>query len=144
MKFSTKCRYGARAILEIAKNYEKGPVKRKDIVKNQQISDSYLENILISLRNNGIIDTLRGAKGGYMLRRPPEEITFLEVVLALEGSLAPVDCLDNPALCDKIAQCPTRDIWRKIHVAKEKVLKNVTLKELVENRKESYIPNYSI
>ena len=66
MKLSTKCRYGTRAVMEIARCYKESPIKRKDIAKNQNISDSYLENILISLKNAGIIDTIRGANGGYL------------------------------------------------------------------------------
>ena len=65
MKLSTKCRYGTRAVVEIAKNYQKGPTKRKDISAAQEINDSYLENILITLKNRNIIGTIRGAKGGF-------------------------------------------------------------------------------
>ncbi len=144
MKMSTKCRYGARAVVEIARYYEDGPVKRRDIAKNQDISDSYLENILIALKNAGIIDTIRGANGGYMLRRPPEEINLLEIITALEGSLALVECVENPSTCDRVKQCSTRGVWIKLQKAKEDVLKNIYIKELVDHEKKSFVPDYSI
>ena len=132
MKFSTKCRYGTRALVEIGRNYGVGPTKRRVISRSQDISDSYLENILITLRNAGIIDTIRGARGGYVLVKDPSQITLFEVVKALEGSLAPVDCLDNSDLCERVNGCVTREVWYKVQVAKENVLKEVTLKELIE------------
>lgn len=135
MKLSTKCRYGARAVLEIAKQYKKTPIKRKDIVKTQDISDSYLENILITLKNTGIIDTIRGANGGYMLMRAPDKITMLEIVNSLEGSLSPVGCLDNPMSCDRIDTCSTRKVWRKLKDAKEEVLRSFTIQMLMDDEK---------
>ena len=144
MKLSTKCRYGARAIMEIARSYKQGPIKRKDIVKNQSISDSYLENILISLKTSGIIITLRGASGGYMLRRSPSEVNLLEIVNALEGSLAPVECLDNPSICPRTKTCATRVVWGKLKDAKEEVLRNCTVKELIDNEEKSLGSSYCI
>jgi Rrf2 family protein len=144
MKLSTKCRYGARAIVEIARNDHNGPVKRKDIVKNQEISDSYLENILITLKNGGIINAIRGANGGYMLRRPASEITLLEIVNVLEGSLAPVECIDTPSVCHRTDNCSTRGVWKNLKEAKEDVLRNVTVQKLVDDEKEPYRSDYSI
>jgi Rrf2 family protein len=131
MKLTTKCRYGSRAIVEIARNQAKGPVKRKQIVENQKIPDSYLENILISLKNRGIVSAARGPRGGFILKRPPSSITMLEVVLALEDSLSPVDCLDDPGECDMIGNCVTRPVWRKLGEAQEKVLKSITVQDLI-------------
>ena len=144
MKLSTKCRYGSRAVMEIARNHKSGPVKRKDIVKSQQISDSYLENILISLKNGGVIDTIRGAKGGYMLRRSASEITLLEIVNILDGTLSPVECLDNPSVCSRSARCATRIAWGKMKQAKEEVLRNISVQELVDYEKKTFVTEYSI
>ncbi len=144
MKLSTKCRYGTRAIMEIAKHYKKDPIKRKEIVKNQNISDSYLENILITLKNSGIIITIRGANGGYLLRRSPSEINLLEIVNALEGSLAPVECLDNAEVCEKTAGCATRVVWGKLRDAKEDVLRNCTVQDLISQEKDMNAPTYCI
>lgn len=144
MKLSTKCRYGSRAVMEIARICKDGPVKRKDIVKNQQISDSYLENILISLKNGGIIDTIRGANGGYLLRRSPNDITLLEIVNNLDGTLSPVECLDNTSVCSRSARCATRMAWSRMKKAKEDVLRNITVQELLDYEREKYVPDYSI
>ncbi len=144
MKLSTKCRYGARAVLEIARNYRDGPIKRRDIVKSQQISDSYLENILITLKNGGVINTIRGANGGYLLCRPPKEITLFEIVTLLEGSLAPVECLDNISVCAKTDKCATRVVWDRLRKAKEDVLKDVTVQDLVDLEDKPAKSDYSI
>ncbi len=135
MKLSTKCRYGARALVEIAESYGDRPAKRKDIAQVQGLSDSYLENILITVRNAGIIETVRGARGGYVLSRPPEKVTLLEVVRALEGSLSPVECLEKPGVCAKTKACITRDVWRRVQEAEEEVLRGTTLQDLIDKKK---------
>ncbi len=132
MKLTTKFRYGARAVVEIARNYGKGPIKRKDIVENQDIPDSYLENILISLKNKGIVNAIRGPQGGFVLKKHPASITMLDVMLSFEDSFSPVDCLEEPSGCERVSFCPTRPVWRKLQEAQEDVLKNVTIQELVE------------
>jgi Rrf2 family protein len=135
LKLSTKCRYGARAILEIAKNYGKHPTKRKDIAHTQEISESYLENILLALKSNGLIDTVRGAQGGYTLGRSPSSITLFQVVEALEGSLDLVDCLADNASCDRIDGCTMRGVWSSLKKAMEETLGRVTLQELIDKNK---------
>jgi Rrf2 family protein len=117
VKISTRCRYGARALVEIAAAYGLAPVKRKDISKRQDISESYLENILISLKSGGIINTLRGANGGYSLAKPPSAISLHDVVSALDGMQAPIECLKNPSRCDRADECVTKDVWLKVKVA---------------------------
>jgi len=144
MKLSTKCRYGARAVIEIARHHEDGPIKRKDIARYQNISDSYLENILISLKNAGIIDTIRGANGGYMLRNDPSEVNLLQIINALEGSLALVKCAENPSICDKTEKCATRVVWVKLQEAKENILRNVTIQELIDFEGESFVADFCI
>jgi Rrf2 family transcriptional regulator, cysteine metabolism repressor len=131
-KLSTKSRYGTRAIIEIAKSYGKAPIKRKDIVKSQGLSGPYLENILIALKNNGILVTIRGAQGGYTLQRPPREINLYEVVRVLEGSLVPVECLKSAAVCKKTATCAARSAWKELMNAQEKVLRSITLQNLLD------------
>lgn len=132
MKLSTKCRYGARAMVEIARNFNSGvPTKRKDITAHQGVPGSYLENILISLKNSGLVITVRGPKGGFSLRRPPQQITMLEVVESLQGSLAPVDCLDGSQDCHRANTCVTRSVWQRMREAQEEVLRSVTIQDLV-------------
>jgi Rrf2 family protein len=143
LKLSTKSRYGTRAIIEIAKGYGKAPVKRKDIVKSQGLSGSYLENILIVLKNSGILETIRGAQGGYVLKRPPCEIDLYEIVRVLEGSLVPVECLENFAVCGKTATCQARRAWKDLMDAQEKVLRSITLQQLLD-RHETGVDDFCI
>ena len=144
MKLTTKCRYGARAIIEIAKGSKDAPVKRKTIVDNQNIPDSYLKNILLSLKDAGLINALRGSTGGYVLSRSPSEITFLEVINALEGAIVLVECVEDPGACDMIDVCLTRDVWRKIKQAQEEVLKGITIEGLIDKDKKPESLDYSI
>lgn len=145
MKLSTKGRYGTRAILEIAKQHGLRPVKRKDIVQAQQVPDSYIENILVSLKAAGIVQTIRGANGGYQLTRAPETITVLEVVEALEGSLVPVGCLDeNFSGCPMEKTCPTRDVWMEMYQAMRTVLEKYSLQDLLDRQEEGASIEYMI
>jgi len=132
MKLTTKCRYGIRAVMEIARNYQKGPTKRKDIVEVQTISDSFLENILIDLKHGGIIESIRGAKGGFILKRSPSQITAADVFVALQGPLSLIECLENPKVCDRNEKCVVRSMWQDMQDAQEKVLKETTIESLVK------------
>jgi Rrf2 family transcriptional regulator, cysteine metabolism repressor len=138
-KLSTKSRYGTRAILEIAKGYGREPVKRKSIALSQGVSQAYLVNILISLKNSGFIDTVRGAQGGYVLKRPPSQIVLFDVVQALEGSLAPVECLENKNACGRIASCKTRTVWKELMDAQKKVLCSVSLQDMLDRKEPKNI-----
>jgi Rrf2 family protein len=131
MKLSTRCRYGTRALVEIARNYGGGPTKRKDIARAQGLSQAYLENILSVLKSQGLVKTTRGADGGFVLSKAPTSITMLDIVQALEGSIAPVDCLDDPTGCDRAGRCGARKAWKKLHDAQVKVLSGITLMDLV-------------
>ncbi len=144
MKLSTRCRYGSRALIEIARNYGQKPTKRKEICRIQGLSNSYIENILISLKSAGIVDTIRGARGGYVLVRPPSQITLLDVTRALEGSQAPVECLDNPVLCERSGRCATQDVWREVQEAEEKVLKKTTISALLQRERKFMQADYAI
>ena len=121
MKLSSKCRYGIRAVIEIARNYRKRPTKRKEIAASQDLDDSYLENILIDLKNKNIVGAIRGAKGGFVLKKAPEEITMLYVIESLQGDLSPVECLCTPSICDRVENCVTRPVWQKMKDAQEGV-----------------------
>lgn len=133
MKLSTKCRYGLRAMIEIARNFNNGPpLNRKAIAHAQRISKAYLENILISLREKNLISASRGASGGFALKRRPSAITVLQVVNALEGSIAPVDCVENPAVCEKAGSCPARKAWWKMHEAQKAALSALSLQDLLD------------
>ncbi len=144
MKLSTKCRYGLRAVLEIAREYGKTPAKRKVIAGKQGISSSYLENILLVLRNHKIVETTRGVNGGYVLCRPPSAVSVYDIVNALEGPLTIVDCVDDPHGCNKSGRCVTRTVWCEVAGAVHGVLKGISIQELLEREKKTGSLDYSI
>lgn len=135
MKLSTRSRYGTRAMLEIARCYNKNPINRKDIIRHQRIPTEYLANILLTLKGRGLINTSRGASGGYSLSRPPSKVTLYHIVEALEGSIAPVECVENAARCRKSAQCVVRKAWTRLHDAQLGVLRSISLQDLLEMEK---------
>jgi Rrf2 family protein len=135
MRLSTKGRYGVRALVDIALNSDGGPVLLKDIARRQDISAQYLEHLVAPLIRAGILRSIRGAKGGIALAKPPEEITLSRVIEILEGSVAPVECVDNAALCARSAQCATRDVWGEIKAAVMGVLESLTLKDLMDRQR---------
>jgi len=135
MKLSTRGRYGTRALLELALHYGEGPVPLKDIARSQQISLQYLEHIITPLVAAGIIRSTPGARGGVWLARPPQEVKLSGVIELLEGSMAPVECVNNPEICDRSELCVTRDIWSELKKVMNGVLESTTLQDLVERQK---------
>jgi Rrf2 family transcriptional regulator, cysteine metabolism repressor len=144
MKLSTRSRYGTRAMLEIARHYGKAPLKRNDIIKAQGISKSYLENILITLKASQLITTERGASGGFTLKHSPAKTTLYQIVSTLEGSLAPVECVESPSTCEKSGRCVVRKAWNKLHQAQVECLKGITLQDLLEMEEKGQALDYSI
>jgi Rrf2 family protein len=134
MRFSTKVRYGARAIVEIAKNYTNTErTRRKDIEEHQGIPAAYLENILMELKGKGLVSTTRGPRGGFVLTREPATISMLDVVEALDGTLAPVECVGkDPGCCEREESCHLKWVWEKLRDAQAEVLKNISLQDLVD------------
>lgn len=140
MKLSTRGRYGVRALLDLALHQGEGLVLLKDIARRQEVSLAYLEHLITPLIAAGLVKSTRGARGGVLLLKPPSEIKLSEVVQLLEGSLAPVDCIDNAALCHRSTFCVTRDIWCEMKEAMIQVLDSTTLQDLVERQKRKYRP----
>jgi Rrf2 family protein len=131
MKLSTRLRYGLRALVDLAAYYGKDPQLIREIARRQEISQSYLEQIVIALRAAGLIKSVRGAKGGLMLARAPSSIPLAEVVDALEGSFALVECVDEPNTCNRAPDCATRGLWIELKNAMDGVFKGKTLQDLV-------------
>jgi Rrf2 family protein len=121
---------------DLADHYTKNPVFLKDIAKREDISEKYLSIIVIPLRSNGLIQSTRGAHGGYTLSRRPEEITVQDIFDALEGKICLVDCVNNPKYCPRVGVCPTRDIWSILGNKIRETLNSVTLADLVKTRRE--------
>lgn len=144
MKLSTKGRYGTRLLLDIALHLEEGRVPLKDIAHRQQISLPYLEHLITPLIEGGIIRSTRGIGGGVSLVKSPEEIRLSEVIGLLEGSLAPVKCVTDPAVCNRFEFCVTRDIWSELKMAMDGVLESTTLQDLIERQEKKGQPMYHI
>jgi Rrf2 family transcriptional regulator, cysteine metabolism repressor len=136
MKLSTRARYGTRALLDLAIHGEGEPVSLKDIAKRQQISLQYLEHLMTPLIAAGMVRSVRGPKGGVLLAKSPEDIKLSEIIHLLEGSVAPVDCVDNPKLCSRSGLCVTRDIWDEVKQAVDGVLKGTTLQSMIERQEQ--------
>ena len=136
MRLSTKGRYGVRALVDIALNCESGPVLMRDIGRRQDVSAQYLEHLISPLIKAGVLRSIRGSRGGIALARPPDEIRLDHVIEILEGSLAPVECVDNPEICSRSASCVTRDVWEEMKTATVGVLEALTLRDLVDRYKQ--------
>jgi len=134
MKLSTRGRYGTRALLELALHQEAGPISLKDIAQRQEIPVVYLEHLITPLIAGGIVRSTRGVKGGVSLAKPPEEIRLSEVIRLLEGSIAPVECVNDPEICSRSKSCVTRDIWSELKQAMDGILSSTTLQDLVERQ----------
>jgi Rrf2 family transcriptional regulator, cysteine metabolism repressor len=132
MKISTKGRYGLRALMDIAMHGQNGlPVLLSDIVKRQDISGKYLEQIFSTLHGAGLVNTVRGRKGGYLLARPPDTIRLKEIITVLEGPCTLVDCVTDQAVCPKTEKCAARDIWSLLSNKMEELLSGFTLADIV-------------
>lgn len=140
MKLSTRARYGIRALLDLAGNGHNGPVSLKDIAQRQEISMSYLEHLIKPLVSAGVIRTLRGSRGGIVMSRLPSQIKLSEIVELLEGSTAPVECVDSTGNCQRSEDCVTRDVWIELKQAIDTVLNSTTLQDLVERQKAKHKP----
>ena len=136
MKISTKGRYAIRLMLELAMHENDGYVSIKSISTNQGISEKYLEQIIKLLSKSGLVESTRGAQGGYKLTRKPSEYTVGEILRVTEGSLAPVSCLqDDENHCEHCNDCVTIEIWQNVLDAINEVVDGITLDYLVEKQK---------
>ena len=137
MKISTKGRYALRVMIDLAKRSDGTPVSLKDVAKRQNISDKYLEQIISVLNRAGFVRSIRGAQGGYLLKKDPKEYTVGMILRLTEGSLAPVACIeDDEVICDRQDSCVTIMVWKKINEAISGVVDNITLQDLVDWQNE--------
>lgn len=144
LKISTKGRYGLRLMFDLALHYTDGLVPLKVIAKRQEISEKYLEQIVIKLNHSNLLKSVRGAQGGYVLARRPKEITVGEVLRTLEGSITPTECVENPESCDKVNDCMTHIVWEKIYKAVTDVVDNINLEDLLNEYSKKGQLNYVI
>ncbi len=133
MKLSTKGRYGLRAMLDMALSEEEGPIASHTFAHRQEISERYLEQLLIPLKQAGLVRSVRGSQGGYILGRAPQDISVGDIIRVLEGPLAPVDCVNelNPDDCKRADFCVTRMIWARVRDSIADILDSYSLEDLV-------------
>lgn len=134
MKLSTKGRYGLRALLDMAIFQHEGPVALNNIAERQGISEGYLEQLMMPLKRAGIVKSVRGAQGGYLLSKDPKEVTVGEIIRVLEGPIAPVACVSEeyPEPCERSSSCVTRLVWEKVRDSISGVLDSYSLADLVD------------
>lgn len=145
MKLSSRTRYGMRAVLELSMEYGKKPLQIKTIADREDISNKYLEQLIAMLKAAGLVRSIRGPRGGYVLARPPQEISLKDVFLTLEGPMVPADCLEHADFCPRCTDCATREIWHELQDSITRVLESYTLADLVDKSVRSKkAANYNI
>ena len=140
MLFSTRAEYGVRLMVELGRQDDGEPVALSTVAESERLPLSYLEHLVAKLRKAGLVESQRGARGGYRLGRPPEQIQMLEVVQALEGAIAPMECFhldpEGKVSCshetDGDRACATKLLWTRVQGGVTKALAGTTLAELVE------------
>jgi Rrf2 family cysteine metabolism transcriptional repressor len=140
MKISSKGEYGLRALFDLTQHYDQSPRRSREIGEAQGVPEDYLNQLLITLRKAGLINSLRGPQGGHILARPPQQITLLEVIRELEGDVSPVAHSVEPNIIDKVLN----EIWQKVEDETIKILSAVTLEDLYErhNHKQEQVMYY--
>lgn len=143
MKLSSRTRYGMRAMLELALEYGKEPLQIKTISQREDISNKYLEQLIAMLKSSGLVRSIRGPRGGYVLAKSPAEIKLREIFTTLEGPMTTVECLEHTEFCPRCTDCATRQIWAELQDAIMGVLDSKTLQDLVDravrtNRSDHY------
>ncbi len=132
LKLSTKGQYGVRAMFEIARGYPESPVTIKEISERQDVSVAYLEQILNKLRRAGLIRSVKGPGGGYLLTREPSGISIASILKELEGPVAITSCLDPEEGCTRVEGCVTHLLWKSLGAKIEAFLETITLRDLLE------------
>jgi len=131
VKLSTRSRYGLRAMIFVARRPAQ-VVSSEMIAEGEGLSKKYLDRILNRLRKSGLLRSVKGQGGGYVLSRPAEEIRTDEILAALEGSLCLVACVDDASKCEKASDCRARKVWSRIASVVKESLRGISLRELVD------------
>lgn len=153
MKLSTKGRYGLQLMVDLGVYSKERHVSLKSVSERLGISESYLEQLIALLKRNKLVESVRGAQGGYFLAKPSEEISIGDILRALEGSLAPTECTcENTKeyhcelTCGVTGKCVTKSVWERIRDGINQVVDGIALKELIDDyeQKSSYSPDYDL
>ncbi|MGI6412322.1 MAG: RrF2 family transcriptional regulator [Syntrophomonadaceae bacterium] len=134
MKLSTRGRYGLRAMIDMAQTENKMPIAARTIAERQGLSERYLEQLMVPLKRSGLVKSVRGSQGGYVLGRKPDEITAGDIIRVLEGPIAPVECVseNEPESCTRYDYCVTRVLWSKVRDKIAEILDSYTLADLAQ------------
>lgn len=134
MKFSTRGRYGVKIMVDLAQHENEGPISLKSVADRQKLSEHYLEQLIPELRKAGLVKSIRGSQGGYILAKRPEDIYIGDVIRILEGPIAPVDCTNESNgvdCCEKTEFCVTREVWVKVRDSINDVVDSISLADLL-------------
>jgi Rrf2 family protein len=132
MKLTMKSDYGLRAMIDLAQHYGKVPVQCSDIARRQDIPEYYLDQLLMALRKAGLVRSMRGPQGGHLLTKQPSQILMGEVIHALDGIVAPMDCVPDPDSCSQSAGCALRKVWQQVDEFTQHLVMHTTLEELAK------------
>jgi Rrf2 family transcriptional regulator, cysteine metabolism repressor len=133
MKLSTKGRYGLKAMFELARTQKNGPVPLRQIAQKQNISEQYLEQIFSALKKSGLIKSVRGAQGGYLLVKEPKDITVGDILVVLEGPVSISDCVLDEDICENSGICVTKVVWERLKQGIENVINSITLQDMMDD-----------
>lgn len=131
MRFSTKEQYALRALVELARYHGQGPIPLRQVAASEGISLAYLEQIVSTLREAGLLKSRRGVYGGYSLTRMPNQITVGDILRVLEGSIVPVPCVSDEGSCMRETDCATRIVWERVRSSLVETLDGITLHDLI-------------
>lgn len=132
MKLSTRSRYGLRLMFELARHHGEGPLLLKEIAANQGISEKYLSTLIIPLKGAELVNSVRGAHGGYTLAKLPGDIAVLDIVRIMEGDIRIISCIQDPEDCLRMEICPTQSVWKGLQEKIDAYLKGISLSDIVK------------
>ena len=141
MKISTKGRYGLIAIMDMAIFSKSDIVTLKSISERQNISERYLEQIFSSLKKSGLVQSVRGAQGGYLLSKEPKDITVGDILVVLEGPVSLSDCVMDEDICENSGKCVTKIVWEKMKKGIEDVINSITLQDMIDDHNKNILDN---
>ncbi|MBN2313052.1 MAG: RrF2 family transcriptional regulator [Sedimentisphaerales bacterium] len=144
MKLSTRTRYAVRAMIELARHDLNRPLQLKIIAERQEISVKYLEQLMAVLKSAGLIKSIRGSKGGYVLARGPNQIALSDILHCVEGPITTVECVEDCTTCTRAVDCAAREVWTRVEKAIEQVLKSFTLQDVADMASKTNHSDYQI
>jgi Rrf2 family protein len=147
VRISTRTRYGMRLMINLARNYNNGYSLLKDVAKSENISEKYLSLIVIPLKSAGLLNAVRGSRGGYSLSKTPSEIKIKDIIETMEGDLCLLECVKNKSACTKSSNCVSRDLWLGLSNEIAGYLNSLTLEDIINMqniKNEKLVDNYYI